>query len=665
MDELRNLNEMYSRAAESFNRYEGKDFILPQVFKDEVKEINSNFVTYNEYSAVIQTKGIQNGVLSIYLPNQWFYIASFFTDFYNELQKYKRYALKVFSKERLKVLNGLSLTLDEEKLIHNLSLEDDSKNNLKRFVTDYSWWYGAKTIDRGDFYVSPILNSARLVNASQSFVADLCAFLSDKPQLVSAIINGEDHIESIELLRQKAAATFLKKAMDITLKKDANFNRLESLNIYSQTAVSLKINSFPLGRDFEQLPNRIDDVDLNIDWFFGNKKYVLYLEWTPEMMEKSFFPVYNKAYQGIFRMEKDSTGEYVFYEEHNKQLLSRFVIEYPLQQVFYGAPGTGKSNTIKKDVDDNGLPNVRTTFHPDSDYSTFVGAYKPTSVEVPMMTMVGTKALPVENADGTPRTEKKIVYEFVPQAFLKAYTGAWKNQDKPFFLIIEEINRGNCAQIFGDLFQLLDRKNGESEYPISPDEDIRKFLKTDKKYGFAAVTDEQKATIPEEILTGELLKLPKNLHIWATMNTSDQSLFPIDSAFKRRWDWQYMPIEDAGKNWKIEVNGHEYDWWNFLIAINKEVFALTHSEDKQLGYFFAKAENNKIDAQTLVNKVYFYLWTDVFKDYEFESQKAFKKADGNEAIAFKDFFKNGKVDEVMAEQVLINLGLNKPAETEE
>ena len=267
MDELRNLNEMYSRAAESFNRYEGKDFILPQVFKDEVKEINSNFVTYNEYSAVIQTKGIQNGVLSIYLPNQWFYIASFFTDFYNELQKYKRYALKVFSKERLKVLNGLSLTLDEEKLIHNLSLEDESKNNLKRFVTDYSWWYGAKTIDRGDFYVSPILNSARLVNASQSFVADLCAFLSDKPQLVSAIINGEDHIESIELLRQKAAATFLKKAMDITLKKDANFNRLESLNIYSQTAVSLKINSFPLGRDFEQLPNRIDDVDLNIDWF--------------------------------------------------------------------------------------------------------------------------------------------------------------------------------------------------------------------------------------------------------------------------------------------------------------------------------------------------------------------------------------------------------------
>ena len=162
-----------------------------------------------------------------------------------------------------------------------------------------------------------------------------------------------------------------------------------------------------------------------------------------------------------------------------------------------------------------------------------------------------------------------------------------------------------------------------------------------------------------------MLKLPKNLHIWATMNTSDQSLFPIDSAFKRRWDWVYMPIENAGKNWIIEVNNHEYDWYTFIDAINKEVLALTHSEDKQLGYFFAKAENNKIDAKTLVNKVYFYLWTDVFKDYDFESLKSFKKVGSNEAIAFKDFFKNGKVDEEMAEQVLINLELNKTKEAAE
>lgn len=159
-----------------------------------------------------------------------------------------------------------------------------------------------------------------------------------------------------------------------------------------------------------------------------------------------------------------------------------------LQQIFYGAPGTGKSNTIKCEVDQKDLPRVRTIFHPDSDYSTFVGAYKPTSVEVPVMTIIGKEQMPVVNA----KPEKKIVYEFVPQAFLKAYTGAWKNQDKPFYLIIEEINRGNCAQIFGDLFQLLDRNDetGLSDYPISPDEDIQKFLLTDKKYGFAALTEE-------------------------------------------------------------------------------------------------------------------------------------------------------------------------------
>lgn len=332
------------------------------------------------------------------------------------------------------------------------------------------------------------------------------------------------------------------------------------------------------------------------------------------------------------------------------------------QQIFYGAPGTGKSNTIKREVDDKGLPNVRTTFHPDSDYSTFVGAYKPTSVEVPMMTMIGTKAVPVENPDGTPRKEKKIVYEFVPQAFLKAYTGAWKNQDEPFFLIIEEINRGNCAQIFGDLFQLLDRNDmGESDYPISPDEDIQKFLLTDKKYGFAELTEEQKESIPENIRMGQLLRLPKNLHIWATMNTSDQSLFPIDSAFKRRWDWQYMPISDGKKGWRIEVNGKCYDWWEFLKKMNDQIGSTTNSEDKKLGYYFCKAKNGVVDAETFVGKVVFYIWNDVFKDFAEEAGGLFKDED-NTLLSFNKFYtvdEDGKtkVVEDKVELFLKNLGI--------
>lgn len=333
-----------------------------------------------------------------------------------------------------------------------------------------------------------------------------------------------------------------------------------------------------------------------------------------------------------------------------------------LQQIFYGAPGTGKSNTIKCEVDQNDLPRVRTTFHPDSDYSTFVGAYKPTSVEVPMMTMIGTKAVPVENADGTQRKEKKIVYEFVPQAFLKAYTGAWKNQDQPFFLIIEEINRGNCAQIFGDLFQLLDRNDetGLSDYPISPDEDIQKFLLTDKKHGFAALTEEQKAAIPEEVLSGELMILPKNLHIWATMNTSDQSLFPIDSAFKRRWDWQYMPISDGKKGWQIAANGKRYDWWQFLQKMNDQIGSTTNSEDKKLGYFFCKAKNGVIDAETFVGKVVFYIWNDVFKDFAEEAGDLFKDVEG--ILSFNKFYTvdmdgKAKVVEEKVELLLQNLGV--------
>ena len=336
--------------------------------------------------------------------------------------------------------------------------------------------------------------------------------------------------------------------------------------------------------------------------------------------------------------------------------------QLPLQKITYGAPGTGKSHGIKKDT--AGKSVIRTTFHPDSDYSTFVGAYKPTSVEVPVMTIIGKEQIPVVNAN----PEKKIVYEFVPQAFLKAYTGAWKNQDEPFFLIIEEINRGNCAQIFGDLFQLLDRNDetGLSDYPISPDEDIQKFLLTDKKYGFAALTDAQKAAIPIEVQLGELMILPKNLHIWATMNTSDQSLFPIDSAFKRRWDWQYIPISNARKEWQIEANNKRYDWWDFLEKMNAKIGSTTNSEDKKLGYFFCKAKDGVIDAETFVGKVVFYVWNDVFKDFAEEAGELFRDDDGS-LLTFNKFYTigmNGKT-EVAIEKVTLflnNLGVKPLAE---
>ena len=269
-----------------------------------------------------------------------------------------------------------------------------------------------------------------------------------------------------------------------------------------------------------------------------------------------------------------------------------------LQQIFYGAPGTGKSNTIKRNVDNEKKICFRTTFHPDSDYSTFVGAYKPS------MKPTGTALASGEK-------EEIITYKFIPQAFTKAYAAAW-NTTEDVFLIIEEINRGNCAQIFGDLFQLLDRKGGRSEYPIEADTDLTNYLQE-------ALAKSPRTDIPQKIKSGERLMLPQNLYIWATMNTSDQSLFPIDSAFKRRWDWVYIPIKPhAEENYKIKIGNETYDWWGFLQKINSVIDDTTHSEDKKLGYFFVNTESKTVCAEKFVSKVLFYLWNDVFKNYGFD-----------------------------------------------
>ena len=557
----------------------------------------------------------------------------------------------------------------------------------------------------------------------------------------------------------------------------------------------------------------------------------------------------------------------------------------PLQQIYYGAPGTGKSHETNKAARKY-LDTIRTTFHPDSDYSTFVGAYKPTTTEEYIFGLNGGNTVqykdPITNQ---PLKTSKIEYKFIPQAFIKAYIQAWKkmagmkisahasttigpiiltsaadskrsweitkiegqdiylescyrqtkneletstmtiwenywksgiytpdkkdtfhrhersicnwiyqngitdfkigwdrfleklkdgaieqrvdpNSSKPYFyredgddivinanqhstqdsissyfesdemsssfqkaianklkeystdideawqklednlkqvggggntievdpqfLVIEEINRGNCAQIFGDIFQLLDRnKAGFSEYPIDADEDISKYIKEELKGRvFDSKTidyinnlfvdgdmnpltydlDGKRVHILEAILNGKVLVLPSNLHIWATMNTSDQSLFPIDSAFKRRWDWVYMPIKEAkDKNWKIQVGDSQYDWWEFVQAINIVINVVTNSEDKKIGYFFCKpCDDKNITASQFVNKIIFYLWNDVFKDYDLPVAFIYgevknKPEDGDsEHMSFNDFYTD---QEVCIHQLMKNLKVQPESKT--
>jgi hypothetical protein len=398
----------------------------------------------------------------------------------------------------------------------------------------------------------------------------------------------------------------------------------------------------------------IDDLHLTVannlnDYFavYKSPTNEYYLYFIPELLYKNF----------ICLFETIAPNVSVINENRDIEPEMETILAQPLQQIFYGAPGTGKSHTINEMT--KGEDVIRTTFHPDTDYSSFVGAYKPATSLLPICNEIGE---PMKIANQALYKEQ-IVYEFISQTFLQAYISAWKKYadtanggPKKQFLVIEEINRGNCAQIFGDLFQLLDRNDyGFSEYPIKADADMKKQLKK----VFKGLDIPQKDSINAmfegrdvvtEVLDGDLLLLPNNLYIWATMNTSDQSLFPIDSAFKRRWDWTYIPISNANKGWTINTDDSHYDWWQFVERINDLIGRTTNSEDKKLGYFFCKAKDGEICAETFVGKVIFYLWNDVFKDYDFCDQ-VFNDANGNKLTFDKFYTAEGNNSKVVLENV--------------
>lgn len=307
-----------------------------------------------------------------------------------------------------------------------------------------------------------------------------------------------------------------------------------------------------------------------------------------------------------------------------------------VNRIYYGAPGTGKSNTIKEIVQGKENFTERITFHPEYDYSSFIGGYKPTST-----------------------TEGNIEYKFTPQIFTNIYVKAWNDVEKrEHFLVIEEINRGNCAEIFGDIFQLLDRN---PEYTITPSKELKEYLETNL------------TGLGLEGISNGKMKLPDNLTILASMNTSDQSLFPMDSAFKRRWDWEYVPIcyepqtEDAKENkshsYKVIIDAASnktFQWIEFIekVNLNHIIGNRAIGMDKCLGNYFTKANaENEITLDSFINKVIFYLWNDVFKD---EENNVFE-----ENTSYESFFPiqtNGKTKLI---QLLKRIGVKIENEVEE
>ena len=449
----------------------------------------------------------------------------------------------------------------------------------------------------------------------------------------------------------------------------ARLEGLPSFDIYSILEVS------ELDRIIESLQNDEDFLSYNSK---GNNQYTNAL---------AYYRRYLLALQ--LSQATPSKGE-------------RSSVPLSLQIIYFGAPGSGKSHKVAEDLAGISRENIfRTTFHPDYDYASFVGCYKPIIAspsrqdlsfeelksriqeeatknpentiskftikyyrsiqklrETPQREELRAeiqKCLQRDNdgktqraymdkalalgeyleKEGLWREDSTITYAFTPQVFTNAYVRAWEHPKESVYLIIEEINRGNCAQIFGDLFQLLDRKeDGTSCYPIHADKDLADYLQRE-------LSEDAKLGIE-----GGNLCLPSNLHIIATMNTSDQSLFPMDSAFKRRWDWEYIPInysdEVKSGQFVITINDKNYKWVTFLKAVNRHIRDLTHSEDKQMGNFFVK---NSIEKEAFKSKVMAYLWHEVCKD-EYGTQGNFFRSYEEEKKDVKEFSFNELYEEV-------------------
>ena len=515
----------------------------------------------------------------------------------------------------------VNLIYRKDGRIYLNALEDkNSKFNIRHFLLEER---SVLEFDKNDssFTIRLKLDSFENVDLSQENVTEL--IISEK-NLTSFVLSTIQYVNKIDSL--DAIVPYASSSSPIKVSKRSSF-KLTGMFLES-TLDDVKARNLDHTRWFEDLFTLGErNVFLSTQWN-ANGDYQLTLE--------GFIKMIQCCYGSEYIYKTGSNGEHQLF--HVSRQANNDLKGYPLQQIFYGAPGTGKSHRIKEIIKEHGIDEkkqvIRTTFHPDSDYSTFVGCYKPIMKSVPQTYVVEGKEKPVIDIATSQQSKKdEIVYDYTPQAFVQAYTKAWANPGKSIILVIEEINRGNCAQIFGDIFQLLDRgDDGVSDYEIKPDKALENYL---RDY-FAAIEDVE---IPEQIKIGEIMKLPANLFIWATMNTSDQSLFPIDSAFKRRWEWKYLPINNhEDKNYKIKVGGTKYDWWGFLSKINEVIGNTTSSEDKKLGYFFAKAnENGIVTAEQFVGKVLFYLWNDVFKNYGFDNQ-IFDKGD-KKKFDFSDFFK--------------------------
>ncbi|WP_396157541.1 AAA family ATPase [Flavobacterium sp.] len=643
---LEDLNKLALEAKRRSDDYDKKEFIFSIEFKSKFKELLPYYnITFYNYTSVVSTATN----LLIIVPNQWFVIASFFNRYISALKIYKDKVneLRIDKATINSIRDNKIIDSETENKIIKEFQDNTTADRFRRFLTDYEWWFGSKTIDRTDYYVSSILSLASVINNSQSYIADLAYTLSE-------------HQELNDLL-QKDYELYLKQSI-------IDINEVETYLIEDKFLRNIIFESFryvlneygeeTVFRGHEIKDSIIEDrkyKGLTIPVFFGFEIIFAIFDKPLEISKlkssntKRYFEeaitILDNEYS-YFTTQWNSDSRGLSLLNFNKYLASitnnnleiikddnlfRLISKgkdnnsSPLQKteqiIYYGAPGTGKShkvNEVLKILSSQFYERI--TFHPEFDHASFVGGYRPISKDV-MYT----------DKDDEEYTEHEVHYEFVPQAFTNIYSKAWNDLDNQYYLAIEEINRGNCAEIFGDIFQLLDRN---SNYTVSPSNELKEHLN-------------KVLTNKDGIRNG--LKLPPNLSILATMNTSDQSLFPMDSAFKRRWDWEYIPIcyddipENESFGYKVIIDdSNTFEWINFIKNVNAVIKTNPNlGMDKCIGNYFIKSDSKEITLKEFVNKAIFYLWNDVFKD-EDNSDSIFEKG-----TSYEDFFPiktNGKTE---------------------
>ena len=297
-----------------------------------------------------------------------------------------------------------------------------------------------------------------------------------------------------------------------------------------------------------------------------------------------FFKLKSFSFSNIIEESRNSIIYYSLKKAQNENEL--------FNKILFGPPGTGKSHKIKEQTESSN--NIfRVTFFEEYSYYDFVGQYKPVVIND-----YGNPILTIKNGRADEKEPSPIIsYKFVPGIFIESYVCAKNKSNETIYLIIEEINRGNCSAIFGDIFQLLDRDLNGSKYPIKPSKELYDFLVSNN-------------------LTDDIISLPSNLKILATMNTSDQSLFPMDSAFKRRWQQEYCPIQYNDPNLNsISIENTNILWVDFIKKINIKILTILNNEDKQIGQWFVEPVNGIILENDFMYKVISYLYYDVFKHY--------------------------------------------------